>query len=207
MWILEEFVLSGTHICSYYFEGDAVFLIEMTWILATAWEILVLCLAVWITIKHFYELQRASTGWAVRDCFMVLIQTHLFYFARWGRNLNVHSYICPLIVFHTSFIAVSCLRLVEFSPEITVCHPMTDSSISDHLSRTSICRDLIYFMVLFQFPNSCRCRCLCWGHASSLAFETVTLNSWPTLKRELPWLQLLSRSAYMFQLMVMCRLV
>ncbi|OAX35218.1 hypothetical protein K503DRAFT_381025 [Rhizopogon vinicolor AM-OR11-026] len=96
---VEEYVLSGTHVCNYYFEGDAIFLIELTWILGTAWEILVLCLAVWIAIKHFCELQRASTGWAVRDCFMVLIQTHLFYFA--------------------SFLAASCLRLIDFSPEIT----------------------------------------------------------------------------------------
>jgi len=67
--------------CAFSFEGSA-FLPEITWILGSAWEILALSLAVWIAIKHFRELQRASTGWAVGDCFTILIQTHVFYFAR-----------------------------------------------------------------------------------------------------------------------------
>jgi hypothetical protein len=77
--ILAEFVLSGTYICS---EESSRNLTEVTWILGAAWEILALCLAVWIAVKHFRELQRASTGWAVGDCFTVLIETHVFYFAR-----------------------------------------------------------------------------------------------------------------------------
>jgi len=81
-WILEELVLSGIHMCSYEIEGNAVFLTEITWVLGFAWEILALSLAVWIAIKHFRELQRPSTGWAVGDCFTILIQTHVFYFAR-----------------------------------------------------------------------------------------------------------------------------
>ncbi|KAG1722576.1 hypothetical protein EDB19DRAFT_396492 [Suillus lakei] len=32
-----------------------------------------------------------------------------------------------------------------------------------------------YIMVLFKFPRSCRC--LCWDHASSLAFENITLSA------------------------------
>jgi len=78
----EEFVLSGIHLCSYMMEGDDVVLGETIWILLTAWEILALCLAIWIAVKHFRELRRTSTGWAVGDCFTVLIQTHVFYFAR-----------------------------------------------------------------------------------------------------------------------------
>jgi hypothetical protein len=54
----------------------------MSWIFGATWEILALCLAVWIAVGHFRELQRASTGWAVGDCFTVLIRTHVFYFAR-----------------------------------------------------------------------------------------------------------------------------
>ncbi|OJA19111.1 hypothetical protein AZE42_09228 [Rhizopogon vesiculosus] len=53
----------------------------MSWILGTAWEVLVLCLAVWIAIKHVRELQQ-PTGWAVSDCFMILMRSHVFYFAR-----------------------------------------------------------------------------------------------------------------------------
>jgi len=54
---------------------------EMTWILGIAWEVLGLCLAVWVAVKHFRELQR-SPRWAVSDCFTILIKTHVSYFAR-----------------------------------------------------------------------------------------------------------------------------
>ncbi|KAG1839914.1 hypothetical protein DFJ58DRAFT_916872 [Suillus subalutaceus] len=38
----------------------------MTWILSTVWEVLALCLAVWITVKQFRELRRHSTGVTLR---------------------------------------------------------------------------------------------------------------------------------------------
>lgn len=79
----EEFVLSGTHLCSYSVLGDAVFMTEVVWILGLAWETLALCMAIWIAIRHFRELlQRPSNGSSVGDCFKVLIETHVFYFAR-----------------------------------------------------------------------------------------------------------------------------
>jgi hypothetical protein len=87
--ISEELILSGIGICGYYLEGDALFLISMTWVFSTAWEVLTLSLAVWIAVKHFRELQRPSTGWAVGDCFTILMETHVFYFARWAFQLNV----------------------------------------------------------------------------------------------------------------------
>jgi hypothetical protein len=68
--------------CAYELEKNVIFLTKITWILSSAWETLALSLAVWITIKHFRELQRTSTGWAVGDCFTILMQTHVFYFAR-----------------------------------------------------------------------------------------------------------------------------
>jgi preprotein translocase subunit SecG len=81
--ILEEFALSGAvYVCYYNLEGNGPFLIKMLWLLATIWEILTLCLAVWIATKHFRELQRESTGWAVKNCFTAIIKTHTFYFAR-----------------------------------------------------------------------------------------------------------------------------
>jgi hypothetical protein len=87
--MLVEYVLSGVHMCSYPDSDIDRLLGQITWILGTAWEILALCLAVWIGIKHFCELQQASTGWAVEDCFTILIETHVFYFARWVPDLNV----------------------------------------------------------------------------------------------------------------------
>jgi len=68
--------------CSFELEGNAQFLTEITWILGFAWEALALSLAVWITVKHFRELQRTSTEWAIGDCYTILMQTHVFYFAR-----------------------------------------------------------------------------------------------------------------------------
>jgi preprotein translocase subunit SecG len=82
-WISEEFSLSGAvYVCYYNIEGNGPFLIKMDWLLATIWEILALGLAVWTAVKHFRELQRESTGWAVKNCLTVLIKTHTFYFAR-----------------------------------------------------------------------------------------------------------------------------
>ena len=72
--------------CIYDLQGDTMILVEITWILATAWESLTLFLAVWIAVKHFRELQRPSSGWTVGDCFTILIKTHVFYFARFVYN-------------------------------------------------------------------------------------------------------------------------
>jgi preprotein translocase subunit SecG len=91
----EEFVLSGTYQCMIDVGGDSSFLDSMTWILVTAWEVLALCLAVWISVKHFRELRQHSTSGIIGDCFTVLMKTHLSYFA--------------------SFLAISCFQIVIFS--------------------------------------------------------------------------------------------
>jgi hypothetical protein len=55
----------------------------MTWILGAIWEVLVLCLAVWIALKHFRELrQRSIRGGIIGDGYIVLMKTHVSYFAR-----------------------------------------------------------------------------------------------------------------------------
>jgi hypothetical protein len=80
---LEEFVLCGTYQCMYSLEGDLPLLIGTDWKFVTGltWEVITLCLAVWIAIKHFRQLQQLSTGWTFKDCFAVLIKTHVLYFA------------------------------------------------------------------------------------------------------------------------------
>ncbi|KAG0692199.1 hypothetical protein DFH29DRAFT_551567 [Suillus ampliporus] len=45
------------------------------------WEVLALCLAVWTVINHFRELRQSPTGLTIGDCFMVLIRSHVQYFA------------------------------------------------------------------------------------------------------------------------------
>jgi hypothetical protein len=79
-----ELILSGIHICGYYYAGDDQLLISMVWVLNTVWEVLALCLSVWIAVKHFRDLRRLgpSTGSTIGDCFRVLIQSHVLYFAR-----------------------------------------------------------------------------------------------------------------------------
>jgi len=69
-------ILSGNYYCDY--TGDNLFLSTMSWIFGAVWEVVALCLAVWIAIKHFREV---STGRTIGDCFTVLIKTHVLYFA------------------------------------------------------------------------------------------------------------------------------
>jgi len=72
-------VLSNTyHYCVY--EAYSKIVVE-TWILNTVWQILALCLAVWVTATHFRGLQQQSRGWSAGDCFGVLIKTHVLYFS------------------------------------------------------------------------------------------------------------------------------
>jgi preprotein translocase subunit SecG len=95
----EEFVLSGTYQCIVNYAGDSMFLGNTAWVLATVWEVLALCLAVWIAVKHFRELRPHSTGGMISDCFTVLVQTHVSYFA--------------------SFLAISCFEIGLFSPTLS----------------------------------------------------------------------------------------
>jgi hypothetical protein len=80
----EKLILSGMHMCDFGYEGDARLLISMVWMLNTVWEVLALCLSVWIAVKHFCDLRRLglSTGSTIGDCFRVLIRSHVLYFAR-----------------------------------------------------------------------------------------------------------------------------
>ncbi|KIK39590.1 hypothetical protein CY34DRAFT_808107 [Suillus luteus UH-Slu-Lm8-n1] len=96
--VVEELILSGIHMCGNYYEGNARLLFSMIWMLNTVWEVLALCLSVWIAVKHFRGLRRldSSTGSTIGDCFRVLIQSHVLYFA--------------------SFAGVSCLQLIDLSP-------------------------------------------------------------------------------------------
>ncbi|KAG2033648.1 hypothetical protein BDR03DRAFT_661180 [Suillus americanus] len=96
----EELILSGTYQCTISYMEGKLLLYSIPWILGVVWEVLALCLAIWIVIKHFRELRQHSTGGIFKDCFMVLMQTHIFYFA--------------------SFAAVSCFQLIiNLSPTLS----------------------------------------------------------------------------------------
>jgi len=97
----EELILSGTYQCQINYSKDIPLILFVTWILNTVWEVLALCLAVWIVVRHFRELRQHSAGGIIGDCFMVLMKTHALYFA--------------------SFVAVSCLHLiVDLDPTFLV---------------------------------------------------------------------------------------
>jgi hypothetical protein len=84
----EEAILSGMHMCSYSLEGNFQLLDSMFWMLNIVWEVLALCLSVWIAVKHFRDLRRLGplTASPIGDCFRVLIKSHVLYFARWACN-------------------------------------------------------------------------------------------------------------------------
>ncbi|KAG1760471.1 hypothetical protein EDD22DRAFT_971084 [Suillus occidentalis] len=96
--VTAELILSGIHMCGYDYEGDAQLLDSIIWVLSTVWEVLALCLSVWITVKHFRDLRRLgpSSGSTIGDCFRVLMKSHVLYFA--------------------SFAGVSCFQLISVSP-------------------------------------------------------------------------------------------
>jgi len=79
----EELILSGTYMCEYEYEGDVQLLFLTYWILYVVWEVLALCLSLWIAVKYFRDLRRLgpSTGSTAEGCFRVLIKAHILYFA------------------------------------------------------------------------------------------------------------------------------
>ncbi|KAG1802012.1 uncharacterized protein HD556DRAFT_1438049 [Suillus plorans] len=98
----EELILFDIYyMCDYGLDQDEQLLFSMLWMLNIVWEVLALCLSAWIAVKHFRELRRLgpSTGSTIGDCFRVLVQSHVLYFA--------------------SFVGVSCLQLGDLSPEIS----------------------------------------------------------------------------------------
>ncbi|KAG1898362.1 uncharacterized protein F5891DRAFT_1191045 [Suillus fuscotomentosus] len=97
----EELILSGTYQCQIYYPEDIIFLDSITWILGTVWEVIALCLAVWIAIKHLREMRQHSAGGIIQDYFTMLMKTH--------------------VVYSASFVAVSCVELIAiFSPTLSM---------------------------------------------------------------------------------------
>ncbi|KAG2036203.1 hypothetical protein BDR03DRAFT_465611 [Suillus americanus] len=111
----EKFVLSGTYQCIVSYAGDIQLSDIMTWVLGTVWEVLALCLAVWIAVKHFRELRQHSTSGIIGDCFAVLMKTHVSYFA--------------------SFLAISCFQIGLFSPTLSADVYSLDTQIDNGLSQ------------------------------------------------------------------------
>ncbi|KAG2101136.1 hypothetical protein BD769DRAFT_1393814 [Suillus cothurnatus] len=115
----EEVIISGTYICNYDVEGDAQLFASMTWMLNTVWEVLALCLAVWIAVKHFRDLQRLgpSTGSTIGDCFMVLITSHVLYFASSARA-SFNSQSMGVQILHSALQILSVVQMFVLGPRL-----------------------------------------------------------------------------------------
>ncbi|KAG2370311.1 hypothetical protein BDR07DRAFT_11073 [Suillus spraguei] len=83
----EAVIFSGNHHCKFDFQGHDQLLILKTWILGIVWETVTLCLAVWVTVKHF---RRPSTGLITGDWFVVLMRAHILYFASFIVTSSLH---------------------------------------------------------------------------------------------------------------------
>lgn len=117
----EELVLTGAHQC--FHRGEVQLLTTVAWTLATIWEVLALCLAVWIVVKHSRELQRPSRRRrTIGNWFTALIKTHVLYFA--------------------AYAAVSCFTLGFLSPNIS-------SSLSVGAEIYSGILEIITFLQMF----------------------------------------------------------
>jgi len=84
----EEIVLSGTYMCDYSTNRDSGLLRDVAYICGIVWEVLALCLAVWVGVQHSREMERPWSRWTVVDCFTVLIKTHVHYFIAWVHKLD-----------------------------------------------------------------------------------------------------------------------
>lgn len=124
----EEAILSGIYQCTIRLEGDGALLCTMYLMLITIWEILVMCLAGWVSVRHFRELRRHSAGGTIRDCFIVLMKSHIVYFARWVYDHNANESIFSRWSFaYASFVAVSAPLFGYLSPMVsTVCWSLID---------------------------------------------------------------------------------
>ncbi|KAG1734507.1 hypothetical protein EDB19DRAFT_1727397, partial [Suillus lakei] len=129
------------------------------WILATIWEVFAMCLAAWIVVKHFRELQPPSTGWTIGNCFTVLMETRILYFA------------VALLLYLASTLAF-CLQRSWYAD-------LCDSSdLTTHIFTGLIFRgslDLLW------------CSPTCYTHADVCGEATprITLSSWSTPRKEL----------------------
>ncbi|KAG2043190.1 hypothetical protein BDR03DRAFT_943087 [Suillus americanus] len=82
-------LLYGTQ-CVYEIDASEQLRLFEAYTVATAWEVLTLCLAIWIVVKHLRELQPQSTRRIMGDCFTVLLKTHALYFVIFSTSSSLN---------------------------------------------------------------------------------------------------------------------
>ncbi|KAG2133236.1 uncharacterized protein EDB93DRAFT_885870 [Suillus bovinus] len=141
----EEYILSGIYRCRIGYPGNSIFLGSMTWILATVWEVLTLCLAIWIAVKHLREIRTRSTGGIIGDCFTVLMQTHMSYFASFLAVSSVQiSLLFPQFLSHVSSQDIQiyiCLVQIFHTVQLSVLGPRLILSVREYHAKLVACSD------------------------------------------------------------------
>ncbi|KAG1887792.1 hypothetical protein F4604DRAFT_1178742 [Suillus subluteus] len=95
----QELILSGSHQCSYTYEGVSGLLDALAW----------------IAIQHFRALRHSSTGWSIRDSLTVMIQTHMVYFASFvAVSCFQLGYLSPGIMYSSSVGSYVYAGMLEF---------------------------------------------------------------------------------------------
>lgn len=113
----EELILSGTYQCAFNVEGNIEILIALVWILTAVWEVLALCLSLWMAVKYFHDSRQLQQSTIVE----VLVKSHAVYFA--------------------SVAAISCLQIGFLSPVIAdsdsmfVIGPRLILSVREHYAK------------------------------------------------------------------------
>lgn len=113
---IKVILLYGTQ-CVYEIDASQQLRMFEAYTVATTWEALTLCLAIWIVVKHLRELRPRSTGQAIiGDCFTVLLKTHVLYFVFFAisSSLNI-GLISPHFSASSSVGAQSYRGLLEFA--------------------------------------------------------------------------------------------
>jgi hypothetical protein len=132
----EEFVLSGTYMCVNMGGVDSARLVAVTWILGTVWEVLALCLALRVAVKHIHELRRfRATGQTTEDCLTVLIKTHVLYFVFFAASsCFIIGWMSPKISNSTSVGAqvYSGISQISFSMQLFILGPRLILSVREY---------------------------------------------------------------------------
>lgn len=122
-------VVSGIYQCTYNYDGDARLLMSIAWILRMVWEVLVMCLVVWVVVKHFRQLRLSSQAGIIGDCFTILMKTHAVYFVRLVATFTKVIFLCWSST-RSSFVAGFCITLHYFFSTVSVCWPLADICVS-----------------------------------------------------------------------------
>ncbi|KAG2049023.1 hypothetical protein BDR06DRAFT_1024145 [Suillus hirtellus] len=125
----KEFDLLDGYRCSIDFAKVTPPLVSIAWILSIVWEVIALCLTVWIAVKHFRELQRHSAGGIIGDYFMMLMKTHVVYSAGVGRG-SVLAVLCFQLIVNCSPTLIRDLNSLEFQAFLGLVHILEVVEIS-----------------------------------------------------------------------------